>query len=153
MLPTTLVQLATDQAIQNGLNTAVSWTVAHRNALEAWSVKEPSRITVPRGYALVRFRCGAVFQCNSVGMRQIWLKKNGEMATFIGYISHASSGSTGNSSWSVTSCSPWIDCTPGDFFELIAYQESGGVLSLRGVHSTWLEAEFYPAPAPENLSV
>jgi hypothetical protein len=85
-----------------------------------------SRLTVPVGKAgKFALGCSAVFANNATGYRNISFRKNG--ASYFNNISAANVGASGNAGVMVTMVYELLE---GDYFEIDAYQNSGGSLNL-----------------------
>ena len=89
-----------------------------------------SRITIPSGKAgKYLFTAQTYFDANATGKRALWLAFNGARSG----VSSASSENAGSSAANIGSqLSVIVDATVGDYFELQAYQNSGGNLFLAG---------------------
>ena len=89
-----------------------------------------SRITIPSGKSgKYLFTAQTFFDANATGKRAIWLSYNGSRTG----VSSTSSSNAGSSAAEIGSqVSVVVDATAGDYFELVAYQNSGGNLFLAG---------------------
>jgi len=93
-----------------------------------------SRLTVPTGKAgKFVVGCEASFNANGTGYRNISFRKNG--TTYVGSLSGANVGASGNAGVMIANV---YDLAVGDYFEIDAYQNSGGALDLlSGVTGTY----------------
>jgi hypothetical protein len=115
-----------DQSTNNTTETTLSWNT------EFWDVggyhstsTNTSRITIPSGkggkYLLNGF---LVFPANATGARYIGFKKNGGSADFI-------CSGDGNGTYSTyLNFSITIEAAAADYFEIVAFQNSGGALNV-----------------------
>lgn len=137
-----LACLSSNQSIANATDVTINFGAEdydtngiHDNATNN------SRLTVPSGVTKVRLMGQMSFDTNSTGVRKVDLRRNGS-STFAGRVlvsySTASSGRT-YMQWS----SP-IMTVSGHYFEIRAYQDSGGSLNIVGdadCIQTWFAME------------
>jgi hypothetical protein len=92
----------------------------------AWSVDNPSRITIPAGVTKAWFTGSVYFPANGTGARWVRLTTgaNSHMSNVLQPTSHAVA------SQSVQLSTGWIDVVAGDYYELHAIQDSGVSLVL-----------------------
>jgi hypothetical protein len=100
----------------------------------------PTRMTVPTGVSFVRLSGWVQFSTNSTGRRLLQILKNGT-AVWSGYVRldqrACSSGPTG-----MYIQTPIVAVSAGNYFELEAYQDSGGSLTLLGTNDgSWFQME------------
>ncbi len=103
-------------------------------------------MTVPAGVTKIRLRGQIGFEANATGYREIVVYKNGS-ANYSALRFRDNGLSTGASaSPYLNLISPVYTVTAGDYFELMAYQNSGGALYAAGgatdlAAQTWFEME------------
>jgi len=84
-----------------------------------------------------------VFPANTGGHRQLWTRKNG-LYYPLGYLSHSQYGGFENgASNSFPAIGPIVPTLHGDYWELMANQDSGVDLVLSAKNSTWFQAEWF----------
>jgi hypothetical protein len=98
---------------------------------------QATRITIPSSYTLARFWWGLTWTGNTTGTRHGVVQKNG--ALLEGDSRLNISGVT--QSTYMSSSTPWLIVTAGDYFELGALQDSGGNLDVIQGVSTYFAAE------------
>lgn len=108
---------------------------------DTWSSStNPNRITVPNGVQWVSVRVGAAWLANATGTRVLWLLKNGDRVDRSG-----DQGATGGEP-TVSVINGVHPVSPGDYFEVQAFQNSGSALDIIGSSSdlvTRFEVEFH----------
>lgn len=125
-----MVSQITPQAIANDTTTPITFGSAVYNNHAIWSAGSPTRLTVPAGvsyvkvYGSVRFAVvtssGASFVLN--------IFKNGS-TSYMGDPRTVQTGGTAPQNYQMIVSSPPLNVTAGDYFELNAYQASGGGLN------------------------
>jgi hypothetical protein len=140
----TMVALASAQSFPTASNDAVSWDSVVVDELGATGAGDsppvnPTRLTVPTGVSKIRLSANTVWEANTTGYRRLYVLKNG--APFAGefLIEAANIGST--AVMGLNAASAIINVSPGDFFELMVQQLSGGNLNLQASETTWFEME------------
>jgi hypothetical protein len=116
---------------------AVPWQVALHAAEGSWAGESPSKLLVPRGYSWIELKAGVSFEPNPEGLRQIYSRRNGTDARSqgyrAGYLSHTQPpGGRAAGPLSFTAHSAIMPVEPGDYFELMVYQDSGSPLCIAG---------------------
>lgn len=122
-----VVRLSSAQATTNDAGTIINFDteVFDTDGYHSTS-SNTSRLTVPTGKAgKFVVGCSAVFANNGTGYRNISFRKNG--SSYFNNISAQNVGSSGNAGVMVTMV---YDMAVGDYFEIDAYQNSGGSLNL-----------------------
>lgn len=99
----------------------------------------PSRITIPPKVKKVRINAGAVFASNGTGIRRLFISKNGS-TTASGMVA-MSTVPANNITNEVQVMSPVLNVVAGDYFEVYAYQNSGGNLNIERVNGTFVSVE------------
>lgn len=132
-----------DQAIVNGAFTALSFDSEDQDTDTIHdTVTNNSRLIVPTGVTKIRLHGQVSFDTHATGYRQIAAYKNGS----IQYRTLRTSTPT-SIPLEIGTSSPVLTVTAGDYFELRAFQNSGGTLNARGDASgsglTWFEMEIY----------
>jgi hypothetical protein len=125
-----LLSRGTAQSINDSTMTAISWsTETYDTYAFAEQVTNPTRITIPDGVTRVQLFGGARFDANATGIRSITPYKNGA-AAFAGRPSPLASAGDDATTHTLNFVSPVLGVTAGDYFELMAYQTSGGALNV-----------------------
>ena len=139
---TTLLTLNANQNIPSGgAGSVISWDVVVSDSVGAYNSLQPTRITVPSGVTQMRMTSNAVFTTNSSGVRQVYSRLNGSLYP-TGYLSQTAVPVGGGSSTSMSNIGPWIPVTAGDYWELVAYQNSGVTLGFGVSKASWFQAEW-----------
>lgn len=133
--------LITDVAvtIQHQNQSAIPFRTPVYDDLSFRTLSFPSRITIPPKVKKVRINAGAVFASNSTGVRRLFIAKNGSMSAsgMVARISIPANAITNE----VQVVSPVLNVVAGDYFEIYAYQNSGGDLSIDRVNGTFVSVE------------
>ena len=140
------------QSITNNIDTAISFNAElydyggtvqpiHDNAVN------PTRFTVPNGVTRIRIKAGIMWQVNGTGQRRIRILRNGSSsnplevgwntASPMEIIQDAAGGGFETGQQIET---PALAVGAGDYFELYAFQNSGGALNALE-ETTWMEVE------------
>lgn len=139
----------TNQSIGNNSTTLVTWDAEDYDTISAHDNSvNPSRITVPAGAVTAEFRANVTWSTASLAGNarsfDLLLNSNGSFvaANSIGNFTGTFINNQGTSGR--------IAVTPGDYFEVFAFQNSGGALNLLGPGGSrggrsWFEAIFYTA--------
>lgn len=93
------------------------------------NVTNNSRLTVPSGATYVRLYAQIGWATNSTGKRTIVIQKNGS-SNYNGYLS--TSGDAGSGGVIYLNVQGIVQVTGGDYFEMLAFQSSGGALDVIG---------------------
>ena len=141
-----LVYLDANQSLTNLTWTAINFDqedydtdALHDNATNN------SRLTVPTGITRVRLTGKVGFQSGDVLIREATFRKNG-LEAYAGRAAHRfgdGTQTTGNVT-RINIQSPILTVTAGDYFELYAFQDSGGALNALGDvdgEATWFAME------------
>lgn len=122
-----VVRLSSSQSTTNDAGTIINFDTEVIDTDNYHSTSSnTSRLTVPSGKAgKFVVGCSAVFANNGTGYRNISFRKNG--TTYFNNISAQNVGGSGNAGVMVTMV---YDMAVGDYFEIDAYQNSGGSLNL-----------------------
>lgn len=113
------------QSIPNTTYTTVTFDTESFDTENIHSiVSNTSRLTVPSGVSWVRLSAQIGWAINNTGGRIISIYKNGNFITtgFQLYLAFSESYQS--------VITPYLAVTPGDYFELLVYQSSGGSLNL-----------------------
>lgn len=130
-----LVNITSNVSLSNQTDTTVSWDVEEYDQGGWWAAGSPTRLTVPAGVSRVLFAFSARFAANGTGLRNAYVRKNGG-TSYPGYTRQTVKPDS-ITDFTSTATSPVIDVSPGDYFELIVWQNSGGSLNLSGTDNTW----------------
>jgi hypothetical protein len=121
--------LQANSSIANNTFAAFSWASGDvvQDDVAAWASGSPTRITVPTSYTKMRITVNPTWASNGTGARWAYVQKNADNTKIALEDNRAanSEGATG-----VTS--GWVAVTPGDYYEVIFAQTSGGALNLTG---------------------
>lgn len=135
-----LVIRNTDFAVSNDTFTAVPWEAADYDTSNIWSSGNPTRLTCPRD-GLVVLKANCSWDINSSGVRRILSNRNA--GGFFGMLDVSQSG-FGTQYNLQNAVSAPVEVQEGDYFELFAWQNSGGSLNF-GASSkdrTWFFLEY-----------
>lgn len=134
-----LVTKSANQSISNNTNTALSWNSEgydtdsfHDNSTNN------SRLTVPSGVSKVILSGQVRWDSNTSGTREILVEKNGS-GTYDGRPFQHIGAQSGRTMQSFVS--PVLAVSPGDYFELVAWQDSGASRDIESHASTWFSIQ------------
>lgn len=134
-----LVTLGSDHAVASGSNTVIGWDAEsydtdgiHDNTVNN------SRLTVPVGASKVIVSAQVRWDSNSSGTREILLYKNGS-GTYAGRPFQHIEAQADRTVQSFVS--PVLAVTPGDYFELVAWQDSGALRNIESHAATWFSLQ------------
>jgi hypothetical protein len=116
------------QSVKNNTTTAVLWDFEEfdTDAFHSTSTNT-SRITIPSGKAgKYLFTWNVSYYANATGIRETLLKKNGTTLTYQDFPVSSNGSETSMTASYIASASV------ADYFEMFAYQNSGGNLDIRG---------------------
>ena len=124
-----IIRLLTPVSIPHNTYTTISFngSVNVSDAADFWNVSQPTRLTVPLGASKVQIFFTADFDPNITGSREVEISKNG------GYPAECPAVNIPASPTNTTriiGASAIIRVVPGDYFEFIVRQTSGGTLIL-----------------------
>jgi len=108
-----------------------------------FSVGLPTRLTVPAGVSYVRLTAQVDIQSNATGQRIAWVRKNGADPGSNDW-PYTSANAVGGSLQTVLNMvSPPLPVVPGDYFELVCYQNSGSrlIAGLTGSNITFFSMD------------
>lgn len=145
--------LGSSVSISNAVLTTVSWDseeYSDSSSLHSTSTN-PDRLTIPgwmSANSKVRFNVRAQWAPNSTGIRKVRIKKNGG-ATWDYDVKTADNEDSvsGEGCFNKITTDHFLT-NPGDYYQIIVYQNSGGALNLGGsspINSS-VEMEVLPAP-------
>lgn len=120
-----LVYSESNQTIPHNANVARTWTTVLHDVHGFWNVSNPTRLTVPAGVAKIVLTGNTRFitTSSSEGYK-FFLFKNGATFTGCPFLETSTNGVAVYPSGGVTSGE--ILVTPGDYFEFMVRQSSGG---------------------------
>ena len=122
------VERTASQSIPNG-GAAVSWTSEIYDTANMWAVGQPTRLIAPVA-GTYRMSFGAQFAISAVGVRVLYVIRNGLIKAALPI------GPTG--AWYAGGCVVTDDVmAAGDYFECMAYQNTGGALNLDIGYPIW----------------
>jgi hypothetical protein len=131
------------QPCTNGSNNAIalSGEVYDTHSIHDNAVNN-SRVTVPAGVSKIKLAGQAAWTGNINGNRRLWVRKNGAGVHQHGY-GYAQETNPGGSTCVLHVNSAVLNVSPGDYFELMAYQSSGGTLNVidSADNLTWFTME------------
>lgn len=120
-----LVYSETEQTIPDNTDTARTWTTVLHDYLGCWSAGNPTRLTVPAGVTKVKLSGNTRFSATTAtGKFHFCVFKNGALFTGSPYLEIATAGFSVYPAGNITS--PDLFVTPGDYFEFVVLQETGG---------------------------
>lgn len=112
-------------SVPNSAITAVSWESASYDTDVFFSAGSPTRLTIPSNATVARLTANVSFDANATGVRAVYIYKNGAEMPGARVTATAASGIT----TSLKVVSDPVQVFPGDYFEVRAYQSSGGALN------------------------
>ncbi|MCF8467411.1 MAG: hypothetical protein K9G33_08435 [Sneathiella sp.] len=134
-----LVTKSANQSVANSSNMALGWNSEsydtggfHDNSVNN------SRLTVPGGVSKVIVSGQVRWDSNTSGAREILVEKNGS-ATYDGRPFRHIGAQPGRTIQGFVS--PVLAVTPGDYFEMIAWQDSGASRDIESHASTWFSIQ------------
>lgn len=108
------------------------------------TVTNNSRLTVPSGVIKIKLSLKIEFLTNSTGNREVYVRKN-NLTTYTGFMYATQIPITSTSTTTFSSIcmtSPPLDVIAGDYFEVFAFQNSGGAINVKGGNSgSWFSME------------
>lgn len=130
------VKLDANQSIPTSAATAISFSSVVSSSGTWWLSGDPTRLTVPPGVNSVLLTAGVSWASNATGYRQARLTMNGASVA-AGFNDRRLAVSAAATECSVSS--GVIAVVPGDYFELVVAQTSGGSLdATTAVSGTWM---------------
>lgn len=136
----TLVYTLISQSIPNATATAVTWDLTIRDTENSHDPgTNPSRITVPNGIVQAQFSGQLSWAPAITGIRSAEIRKNG--VALVPSVQSRVLNAAGADQVIIQVTTPKLVVAPGDYFELFAFQTSGGALSTGGGGS-WFTMEF-----------
>lgn len=141
ILPLTLLKRAAAQSISNSSFTLVTWDTNVQDDVGAFSAAAPTKIIVPGGYTRLRLLLYGIWAASGVGNRYQFIVKNSSVQA--GAIFQFTGPAFDQNSVSIVS--PWITVSPGDYFQILLWQNSGGNLGYGGAVTagpSWFQAEW-----------
>lgn len=125
----TSVYRSAAQSISNGAFESVSFDTVESNTFGVWSSSTPTRMTV-QASGIYWFSTSIVYANNTTGTRYASIVKNGSGQHQMVDNRAANQGPGGNPVYATV---PILNtAVAGDYFELQAYQDSGGALNISG---------------------
>jgi len=131
-----------DQIVADNINVYLNWDSEFYDTDNIHdNVVDNSRLTVPAGANKIRLIGAIKFSTNDVGFRVLYMVKNSASFPYMTpFVDTQISASQAGGGTSLNLVSPVVEVVPGDFFELVAYQTSGGNLVARA-HGSWFAME------------
>jgi hypothetical protein len=125
-----LISKSSSQSINNDTYTTISYDTAIYDTDSAYSGGAPTRITIPTGVSKAQFTAAAtinaLFTTGDFGLQ---IKKNG--SSFAGNGGQMLTlGSSSSNYPNLNISSAWVAVTPGDYFEVNAYQKTGSAFNI-----------------------
>lgn len=137
-----LVSKSASQTLTTGVSTAINFNAESYDTDSIHdNVTNNTRLTVPTGVTKVRLIGSATFAANATGVRQLLIRKNN--SSFIGRHYGYDNDPQGSIVSSLSAHTSIVEVTGGDYFELHAYQNSGGNLDVTAVggDTLWFSME------------
>lgn len=127
----TRVKLSANLSLATATGAAVTWAAIDLDNGGYWSSGAPTRFTVPSGVTKVRLAACLRWAGNATGNRFAFIRKNGASYT-MGGPADTRTAATGGASWPTDQniVSGVLSVVAGDYFELVAQQNSGSSLAL-----------------------
>lgn len=122
------------QTLTTSVEAAITYSAisADETITGIWNAATPTRLTVPVGVSRVRLTAGVLFASNATGRRRARILKNG--LAFNG-MAESTVAPVNGSITSFQVITPILDVAAGDYFEVYAFQSSGGNLDLTAGNS------------------
>ena len=134
-----LVKLTANQTIANSSNVVLSWGSESYDTDDYHdNSTNKSRLTVPSGVSKVIVSGQARWDSNTSGTREILVWKNGSSA-YEGRPFQHMGAQTYLTMQSFVS--PVLAVSPGDYFEMVAWQDSGGSRNIESNVATWFSIQ------------
>lgn len=134
-----LVNKTGTQSITTSVVTPLAWdTEDHDDSDWHDNSVNNTRITVPIGVTKIELSAGVRWDTNSSGARIVQLHKNGASFPGSARIDDVGNVSAGNMTKNIKS--GVLDVVPGDYFEIVVTQTSGGNLDVVNHDTTWFAA-------------
>lgn len=132
-----LVKCTVNQSISNTTLTTIIYDSSVYNDKNIWSSLDPSKLVVPAGVSKVRLMASSAWASNSIGYRFLSIQKNGG-----GFAGQAVKRMQANDQSEDIVLTPVINVSPGDYFQLKVYQDSGVAINFQGSESSvWFSLE------------
>lgn len=134
---------STTQSIPNTTETAILFDTSFYNTESVHNgVSNTSRLTVPANVSKIKLFAQVTFAANATGFRMAYIRKNGSSATtFSGQPKDGRIASPATFATAMSLASPLVQVVPGDYFELVVQQTSGGALDVQLNNLTWFAME------------
>lgn len=134
-----LVYRSTNQSIPDSAFTAIEWDSEVADTDSFHDAGSPTRLTVPSGCARARLTFNLRNPSSTTAQCICRVTKNG--SPNIPGLPAYENNTAGTDS--LNGMGAWVEVTPGDYFELEFYQDSGGSVSLADHDTLWfcIEAE------------
>lgn len=127
--PSACAQRTSDTSMSSAVQTTISFAQASWNIRSMWSAGNPTRLTVPSGMGGVYDVGGVIeYEANDDGVRQAILLLNGAP------VGRSSTMNSGTGPPGRVNFNRLIAASPGDYFELAGYQNSGVTLTVPNVN-------------------
>jgi hypothetical protein len=137
-MPYTTLYLSTSVRVGSKEAFAVPWQSALHAEDGSWSSALGSKLFIPPWCGWIELKASVCLEANTVGMRQVYSRRNGSDERGLGYGPGYMSethppGAADAGALAFTAHSAIMPAKPGDYFELIVYQDSGAPLWLTGL--------------------
>jgi hypothetical protein len=134
-----LLALTSPLTIGNAVETAVTWPAPIYDDAGLWASGTPTRITIPAGVSRIRVACQTTWENQASGDRKMRVVRNGSIEG--NGLPAMRLPSAGASDVTVLNAGGGIIAvTPGDYLQLLVFQDRGANLDLR-LANTWLHIE------------
>jgi hypothetical protein len=130
----------TAQSIPDNVETAVSFNTEIFDTDSVFSTTDPTKFYVPSGVSRVRLISQVLFDNNTTGSRKFRILKNG-LYEGSGLSSGRVIGAASDDVTILNGSGSIYAASPGDYFQLMVVQTSGGALNIRNDGNTWMNME------------
>lgn len=122
----------------SGTEEALVWATVVYDTDGIWSGSAVTRLTVPAGVTKVRLTGAVRWSAHTTGSRYANIKKNGGHLPGAG--THRGGAGNTQQDW-MSMGGAVVEVVAGDYFEIVAQQDSGGALNVEAHAMTWFAME------------
>lgn len=134
-----LVRLSSAETISNTTTTPIPWDTAVHDDGSFWSAGSPTRLTVPSGVEVVVVTAYLAYANNANNDRWILIVQDGDTSNPVAEMFIPNSPVVDNDR--VYAQSPPLKVSAGSYFEVYAWQASGGDLDVNNANTTFFSIE------------